>query len=145
MITTVAQAQRCTGLQTLATSVAGAAAACSPAQLQDQVVWTLLLQLWNPVDHAVLCKLLCCSQAMADLVHHHCAGAVVRRDTVMQQDIQLCWHNLICCLAMETVQLGENVWAVASRTCSVATAAVTWTGSERHHYHNCPDTQQQAC
>lgn len=43
-------------------------------RLPDEVVWTLLLQQWDPLEQAVLCKLMCCSQAMADLVHQHCAG-----------------------------------------------------------------------
>lgn len=51
-----------------------AAAVQAAQQLQDEVVWTLLLQQWDPLDQAVLCKLLCCSRAMAQLVLQHCAG-----------------------------------------------------------------------
>lgn len=38
-------------------------------------VWHLLLGgLWTPLDQAVVCKLLCCSQAMADFIHTKCTG-----------------------------------------------------------------------
>lgn len=38
-------------------------------------IWHLLLgQLWTPLDQAVICKLLCCSQTMANLIHTKCQG-----------------------------------------------------------------------
>lgn len=39
----------------------------------DDVVWSLL-QNWRSLDQAVVCKLLCCSQAMARLVRRTCQG-----------------------------------------------------------------------
>jgi hypothetical protein len=47
-------------------------------QRQQGDVWHLLLGgLWTPLDQAVVCKLMCCSQDMADLVHEKCAGGLL--------------------------------------------------------------------
>ena len=44
-------------------------------QRQQEDVWDLLLdKLWSTLDQAVVCKMLCCSQTMANLVHSKCAG-----------------------------------------------------------------------
>lgn len=41
---------------------------------QSQLVWDLLLSEVEPLDQHVVCKLLCCSKSMCDLVHSKCAG-----------------------------------------------------------------------
>lgn len=42
---------------------------------QNALVWDLLLsELWKPLDQAVVCRLMCCSRAMQELVHKKCAG-----------------------------------------------------------------------
>jgi hypothetical protein len=59
------------------------AAAPEPApqqqrSLDDECVWRLLLEeLWQPLEQEVVCKLLCCSSTMAQLVHSTCAGVCV--------------------------------------------------------------------
>lgn len=41
---------------------------------RDERVWVLLFNAWQPLDQEVICRLLWCSQSMAQLVHATCAG-----------------------------------------------------------------------
>lgn len=56
---------------------------CLDQQQRDEQVWVLLLgRAWQPLHQQVICRLLCCSKGMADLVHATCAGrlpAVLRK------------------------------------------------------------------
>jgi hypothetical protein len=45
-----------------------------PDQGQERVWHLLLGHLGTPLDQAVISKLLCCSQTMADLIHTKCTG-----------------------------------------------------------------------
>lgn len=52
---------------------------------RDEHVWLLLLsRAWQPLQQQVICRLLCCSNSMAELVHATCAG---RLNTVLRK----CW------------------------------------------------------
>jgi hypothetical protein len=56
--------------------------ATAPATASEPIprepAWRLLLgELWQPPEQQAVCRLLCCSRAMARLVHALCAGRVV--------------------------------------------------------------------
>lgn len=68
---------------------------------QQEGVWHLLLgELWRPLDQAIVCKLLCCSQAMADLIHTKCTGELYTSMMPVQSaTVRLLLH---CCSCLVT-------------------------------------------
>jgi hypothetical protein len=70
-------------------------------RLPDESFWRLLLEALQQAAQCVLCKLLCCSKAMAKLVHSTCAGVLhsgpwvlgLTRDTYM---LCMVWLVLLC-------------------------------------------------
>lgn len=70
-------------------------------------VWRLLLEQWQPLDTAVVCKLLCVSQNIAGLVHSLCAGeyaGCMRVCLHQRSGASLCQLNRCCVKCVNSPQ-----------------------------------------
>jgi hypothetical protein len=68
---------------------------------RQEGVWHLLLgELWGSLDQAIVSKLLCCSQAMADLIHTKCTGELYT--SMMPVQSATVWLLLHCCSCVVT-------------------------------------------
>jgi hypothetical protein len=102
-----------------ASSTTAPTAAAVPA-IPHEAAWRLLLgELWQPPEQQVVCRLLCCSRAMARLVHALCAGRLhvsmqpSERHSAPQR--QTAYREAYCCwLAKHARLLAElrvqDVW-----------------------------------
>jgi hypothetical protein len=87
-------------------------------------VWHLLLGgLWKPLDQAVVCKLLCCSQAMEDIIHAKCTGERCCCKLVWQCCAAVMWHGtlgLLHCVP-HTASLPQHLFQSVFGACHLGT------------------------